>query len=90
MRATLPCGDCGRRIAWWSSELEQRQWSAMTTGEPRWPDFPWAPVGQPLGWAWQGKEPPFRWREEEVDVRCRSCHWTHTYSTRDLMRSMVA
>jgi hypothetical protein len=85
-RVTLPCGDCGRRIAWWTEELRSG-WLGLRDDSHR-------------GWKWQGPRVPVRFRGPVsgprwdlhsvpelppddprhelswlVDVECPSCGW---------------
>jgi hypothetical protein len=58
----LPCGDCGRRIAWWTVELRSG-WLGLQDADHR-------------GWKWQGQgKSPIRFRGELVDATCRACGW---------------
>jgi hypothetical protein len=61
-RVTLPCGDFGRRIAWWTAELRSG-WLVLQDASHR-------------GWKWQGQgKCPLRFRGELVDAACRACGW---------------
>jgi len=60
-RVTVPCGDCGHRIAWWTVEL-RNGWLGPQDAYRR-------------GWKWQGEgKPPIRFRGELVDAAC-TCGW---------------
>lgn len=59
----IPCGDCGRRVAWWTAKIRPG-WLGLRDLTYR-------------GWKWLGEGTPVRFRGPFVDVECRVCGWAN-------------
>jgi hypothetical protein len=64
-RVTIPCGRCGRKIAWWTAEVRPG-WLGLQDLNAR-------------GWKWHGPVIPVRFRGPLVDVvgcPASTCRWS--------------